>query len=172
MSLYWASNNSESLLTAQAGQASGTAIRTLLQIATPATNTLQVVAFGVEFATALTAACTVELVDTFAVAATGLTAHVAAGVQPYDGGSNGGASIMTLGTGATGYNVAGAATENTASITSSRTGKLKILPIGAAAYEWEWSLGREFFVPVSHFLRVRVTTANVINTFVWVLWQE
>lgn len=168
--MFWTSNNSLALTAAQAGQATGTTIRTMLQVATPATNTLQVVAFGVEFATALTGACTVELVDTAAIAATTLTAHVAAGVQPYDGSASGGASIMTLGAGATGYNVAGAGTENTT--TASRTGKVKILPIGATSYEWEWSLGREFFVPVSHFLRVRLTTTPTINAFVWVLWQE
>jgi len=64
---------------------------------------LKVVAFGIEFASALTAAATVELVDTGTVAATGLTAHVAAGVQPYGADSQSGASDMTLGTGATGY---------------------------------------------------------------------
>lgn len=170
MTLFWAANNSVALTAAQAGQATGTTIRTMLQVATPSSSSLRVVAFGVEFASALTGACTVELVDTFAVAATTLTAHVAAGVQPYDGNANGGASIMTLGAGATGYNVAGAGTENTT--TASRTGKLKILPIGSTSYEWEWSLGREFFVPVSHFLRLRMTTTPTINAFCWILWDE
>lgn len=170
MTLYWTSNNAMPTTAAQVLQATGTAIRTMLQVATPSTNTLKVVAFGVEFATALTAACTVELVDTGTVAATGLTAHVAAGVQPYGCDSTGGASSMTLGAGATGYTPGSAATEGT--ITSVRTAKQKVMPVGATSYEWEWSLGREFFVPVSHFLRVRMTTATTVNAYTWLLWDE
>lgn len=168
MSLYWASNNAMVTTAAQVPVVTGTAgvIKTMLQVATPSTNTLRVVAFGVEFATTLTAPCTVELVDTAAIAAT-VTAHVAAGVQPYDGGANGGASIMTLGTAATGFT---ATAEGT--VVATRTGKVKILPIGSTSYEWEFSLGREFFVPVSHFLRIRLTTNPTINAYTWILWDE
>lgn len=166
MSLYWTANAVMPTTGQQVLVATGTTTKTMLQVATPATNTLQVVAFGVEFATALTAACTVELVDTAAIAAT-VTAHVAAGVQPYDASASGGASIMTLGTAATGYT---ASAEG--SIVATRTGKSKVLPIGASSYEWEWSLGREFFVPVSHFLRVRLTTATTVNAYTWILWSE
>lgn len=170
MTLYWTSNNAMNTTAAQATQTTGTAIRTMLQVATPSTNTLEVVAFGLEFATALGAAATVELIDTVSVAATGLTAHVAAGVQPYGSASTGGASSMTLGTGATGYTASTTCTEG--STTATRTGHYKVMPIGASQYEWEWSLGREFFVPVSHFLRVRITTSITIGVYVWVLWDE
>src|SRR5258706_14766821 len=102
--------------------ASDTTIRTMLQVATPTTEKLKVVKWGVQFATVPTAPVTCELVDTFAVPATGLTAHVAAGVQPYDD-SNAPASNVTLGTGATGYWVAAAA-EGT--ITATRHGDLQI----------------------------------------------
>ena len=76
---------------------------------------------------------------------------------------------MTLGTGATGWWKTGQ-TEGT--ITSVRTAKTKILPISAVSYEWEWSLGREFLVPVSHFLRIRVTTSVNVGTYAWILWDE
>lgn len=169
MAMFWAANNAMPTTTQYATQATGTALRTMLQVATPSTSTLKVVAFGVEFATALTAAATVDLVDTGTVACTGLTAHVAAGVQPYGADAQGGTSVMTLGTGATGYS-AGSSTEG--SPTSVRIGKMKILPIGATSYEWEWSLGREFIVPVSHFLRLRVNTTPTINASCWILWDE
>lgn len=146
-----------------------TTVNTVLQISTPTTSTLKVVAFGIEFANALTAACTVELVDTAAIACTGMNAHVAAGVQPYGADAQGGSSVMTLGTGNTGWWKTGQA-EGT--ITSVRTAKNKILPIGATSYEWEWSLGREFLVPVSHFLRVRTTTATNVGMYTWILWDE
>jgi len=170
VTLYWTSNNAMPTTAAQATQTTGTAIRTMLQIATPSTNTLKVVAFGVEFASVLTAACTVELIDTVAIAATGLTAHVAAGVQPYTSDALSGTSIMTLGTGATGYTASTTCTEG--SVVATRTGHYKVIPIGAAEYEWEWTLGREFCVPVSHFLRVRMTTSVSIGALVWVLWDE
>lgn len=170
MTLYWAAT---AAMPTTAAPATVTPLvttdTTILQVATPSTNTLKVVAFGIEFATALTAACTVELIDTGTVPATALNAHVAAGVQPYGADSAGGASSMTLGTGATGWWKTGQA-EGT--ITSVRTFKNKILPIGATSYEWEWSLGREPFVPVSHFLRVRTTTATNVALVAWCLWDE
>lgn len=170
MTLYVAANAVMPTTAAPLTQLTGTAIKTMLQVATPSTRQLKVVAFGIEFASALTAAATVELVDTGTVAATGLTAHVAAGVQPYGADSQSGASDMTLGTGATGYWTTGGPTEGT--ITSVRHGKYKNLPIGATSYEWEWSLGREFAVPVSHFLRIRVTTSVTIGVYCWILWDE
>lgn len=170
MTLYWSANAVMPTTAAQVTQLTGTATKTMLQIATPATRQLKVVAFGIEFASALTVAATVDLVDTGAVPATGLTAHVAAGVQPYGADSQGGASDVTLGTGATGYWTTGGPTEGT--VTATRTGKFKTLQIGASSYEWEWSLGREFAVPVSHFLRVRVNTSVTIGALCWVLWDE
>jgi hypothetical protein len=149
-----------------AGVATGTSTKTLLQLAPPSTQaTTRIVAFGIEFATVLTAACTVELIETN-VAAT-VTAHVAAGVMPYGSDALGGTSSMTLGTAATGYT---ATAEG--SITTVRYGKIKVIPSGAAEYEWEWSLGREFCVSASKFARIRVTTATTVNATCWMLWEE
>lgn len=166
MTLYWAWNGAMQTTAAPAMVATGTTIKTMLQVATPATKTIKVVAFGCEFANALTAACAVELVETGSVAAT-VTAHVAAGVQPYTSDSLGGASSMTLGTTATGYT---ASAEGT--VTATRTGKYKMLPVGSTSYEWEWSLGREFSVGVSKILRVRMTTATTVNAMCWLAWEE
>lgn len=163
--MYLTTNGAMPTTAAQAPLATGTAIKTHQQIATTANKTLQVVAFGVEFATLLTAPATIELVETD-VAAT-VTAAVAAGVQPYDAQSIGGAASVTLGTAATGYN---ASAEGT--ITATRLGKQKVLPIGAGSYEWEFSLGREFTVQRSKFLRIRITTGTTINAFTWILFEE
>lgn len=170
MTLYWAASAAMPTTAAVATVTPLlTTVNTVLQVATPSTNTLKVVAFGIEFANALTAACTVELIDSGAVAATAMNAHVAAGVQPYTADAIAGTSIMTLGTGATGWWKTGQA-EGT--ITSVRTAKTKVLPIGATSYEWEWSLGREFCVPVSHFLRIRTTTSVNVGMLAWALWDE
>jgi hypothetical protein len=164
--LYWAANAAMPTTAPIAGVATGTSTKTLLQIAPPSTQpTTRVVAFGIEFATVLTAACTVELIETN-VAAT-VTAHVAAGVMPYGGDAIGGTSSMTLGTSATGYT---ASAEG--SITTVRYGKIKVIPSGAAEYEWEWSLGREFAIAGGKFARIRVTTATTVNATCWMLWDE
>lgn len=165
MALYFSTNGPMPTTAAQAPLATGTAIKTHQQLATPSSCTLQVVAFGVEFAAALTAPATIELIETD-VAAT-VTAHVAAGVQPYGAQSIGGASSLTLGTAATGYN---ASAEGT--ITATRYGKYKVLPIGASEFEWEWTPGREFVVQRSKFCRIRISTGVTINVLTWCIWDE
>ena len=73
----------------------GTAIKTLLQIATPSTREIQIVSWGISFdGSAAATPGTVELIQTD-VAAT-VTAHVASGVVPLDAGWP--ASLVTLGT--------------------------------------------------------------------------
>jgi len=166
VTLFWTSNGAMPTTAAQVPVTTGTAIKTMLQVATPSAKTLKVVAFGCEFANALTAPVTVELVETAAVAAT-VTAHVAAGVQPYGADALGGASSMTLGASATGYT---ASAEGT--VTATRTFKYKILPVGATSYEWEWSMGREPIVGVSKILRVRMTTSVAVNAYAWILFDE
>lgn len=165
MTMYITTNAVMPTTAAQIPLATGTAIKTHQQIAAPATNTLQIVAFGVEFATALTAPATIELIETD-VAAT-VTAHVAAGVQPYDAAAIGGASVVTLGTAATGYN---ASVEGATTVT--RLGKTKILPIGATEMEWEWTPGREWTVQRSKFCRLRISTGVTINVTTWVIFMQ
>jgi hypothetical protein len=150
---------------AQASVATGTAIKTMLQVATPATRQFEVVKWGVEFPTPPTAPVTCELVETGAIAAT-VTAHVAAGVQPYDN-PDAPASLATLGTTATGYTSTAEGT-----IVAVRYADFEVIPIGVGSYTWEWSLGRGFVVGESRFLRVRMTTATTVNAVCWVLWSE
>jgi hypothetical protein len=165
MGLFFSTNAPMPTTAPQTPLATGTAIKTHQQIAVPSTQTIGVMAFGVEFATALTAPATVELVETN-VAAT-VTAHVAAGVQPYDAAAIGGTTSMTLSTTGTGYN---ASAEG--AITATRTAKLKILPIGATEMEWEWTPGREFTVQRGFFLRVRISTGVTINVTTWIAHIE
>src|SRR5215218_8446112 len=131
--------------------ATGTAIKTLLQIAPPSTSRIAPTAWGVSFdGNAAGVPIQVELVETN-VAAT-VTAHVAAGVQPYDD-PNAPASLVTLGTAATGYN---ASAEG--ATTSTRYADLHLIaPTNQFAFLWP--LQTEFIVAPSRFLRVRVTAA-------------
>lgn len=164
MALYWAANGPMPTTAAFAPVTTGTSIKTLLQIATPSTRVMRVVEWGISFdgsAAATPIRC--ELVQTD-VAAT-VTAHVASGVQPYDDPSAL-ASLMTLGTSATGYT---ATAEG--SITATRHADLAFVA-PTTSYAKMWPLGREFVVPVSKFLRVRVTAGAAVNAYTYCVWQE
>lgn len=143
----------------------GTAIKTMLQLATPSTREARIVSWGFTFSSAPTAIVACELIQTD-VAAT-VAAHVAAGVQPIDRVAGTPASIMTLGTAATGYT---ASAEGT--ITATKTFDQYDCPIGVSSYKWEWSLGREPVVAVSKFLRIRMTTATAVSAKCWICWDE
>jgi hypothetical protein len=147
-------------------------IKTVVQIATPATTGLRVVEWGVSFEATNTSAppARCELVDTGSVAAT-VTAHVAAGVQPW-GDPNAPASSMALGTTATGYNASGEGT-----VTATRTGDVQfVLPAGGQSI-MQYPLGREFVVAPSRILRVRITTGPTTaptpaNCYAYVIFEE
>jgi hypothetical protein len=142
----------------------GTAVKTLLQVATPSTKAIKVVEWGISFdgsAAATPIRC--ELIQTD-VAAT-VTAHVSAGVQPYND-ANAPASLVTLGTSATGYT---ASAEG--SITATRWGDLQLIA-PTTSYVKMWPLGREFAVPISKFLRVRVTAGTAVLAYTYIVWSE
>lgn len=165
MTLYVAWNTAMPTTAARTAVATGTSIKTMLQIATPATQKIKVVRWGVRFNSAPTAVVRCELVDTAAINAT-VTTHVAAGVQPYQD-ANGPASAMTLGTAATGYTSSAEGT-----VVATRTGDEKIMAVGESTYDYEWSLGREFDVAVSRFLRVRMTTGTTVDALTYICWDE
>lgn len=138
---------------------------TSLQVATPSTRPIKAVRWGLRFTSAPTAIVRAELVDCN-VAATVL-AHVAAGVQPYDRTSGTPVSAMTLGTSATGYTAS-----NEGTVTATRTGDEYTVPIGVSSYDYEWSLGREFEVAPSRFLRIRTATTVAVPLLCFIVWDE
>ena len=153
---------------AQASVATGTSIKTMLQLATPATRQIQLISWGFSLSVAPGAASTIELLQTD-VAAT-VTAHVAAGVQPID--PNAPASLLTLGASATGYT---ASVEG--STTASRVFDTKLVPLAAGAtdltYYYQWMPDERPIVAVSKFLRVRATTpTSGANMTCFVTWDE
>ena len=161
---YFAANGPMPTTAAQAVVTTGTTIKTLLQVATPATRAFRVVEWGISFdgsAAATPIKCELLATD---VAAT-VTAHVAAGVQPYTD-PNAPASLATLGTAATGYT---ATAEGT--ITAVRMGDVQLVA-PTSQYVKQWPLGREFEVPVSKFLRVRVTAGAAVNAYCYLIWEE
>jgi hypothetical protein len=152
---------------AQAAVTTGTAIKTMLQLATPATRQVQIISWGYTLNTNSAGGGIIELLQTN-VAAT-VTAHVAAGVQPLD--PNAPASLMTLGTSATGYTatVEGA-------ITATRVFDAVDLTADNAAlslkHSYQFMPDERPIMAVSSFLRVRATLANAANMHCWICWDE
>lgn len=153
---------------APAGVATGTSIKTMLQIATPSTREMQLIAWGYTMNQLPGAAATIELIQTD-VAAT-VTAHVASGLISLD--PNAPASLMTLGVSATGYT---ASTEGTT--TASRLLDCDQIPSTSGLvvinYDYQWMPDERPIIAVSKFLRVRVTTpSSGVNFLTWVCWDE
>lgn len=146
----------------------GTTIKTMLQIATPSTRQCKLISWGYSLdAVPGSTGGIIELIQTD-VAAT-VTAHVAAGVQPLD--PNAPPSLMTLGASATGFI---ATVEG--SITATRTFDADQIPPTAGATDinrdYQFTEDEKFIVPVSKFVRVRVTFAAAVNMLCWVCWDE
>lgn len=161
---YFTSNNAMVTTAAPVPVTTGTAIKTLLQIATPSTEDLIVVAWGITFdGTAAAAPIKVELVQTD-VAAT-VTAHSSTGIVNWNSPNDAG-SLVTLGTSATGFT---ASAEGTTTATRMLDFQ-QVAPNGG--YAVQFSLGREPRVPISKFLRVRVTAAAAVNAYCFIIWEE
>lgn len=155
---------------AQASVATGTAIKTMVQIATPATRQLQIMAWGFSIDDPPGADGVVELLTTD-VAAT-VTAHVAAGVQPLD--PNAPPSLMTLGVAATGYT---ASAEG--AIAATRV--FEAIPISSVSAEaapvltwsYQYMPDERPIIGVSKFLRIRATMPTTgVDMRCWVEWDE
>jgi hypothetical protein len=153
---------------AQASVTTGTAIKTMLQIATPSTRQIQLISWGFTTDDTTGGDGTIELLQTD-VAAT-VTAHVASGVQPLD--PNAPASLMTLSTSGTGYT-----STAEGSITATRVfdavSLSSVTSESPLTYYYQWMPDERPIVAVSKFLRVRATTpTTAIDLKCWVCWDE
>ncbi len=153
---------------AQQSVTTGTAIKTMLQIATPSTRQIQLISWGFSIDDTSGADGVVELLQTD-VAAT-VTAHVAAGIQPLD--PNGTASLCVGGTALTGY---------TATVEGSTTASRTFDAVSLSAttsespytYAYQWMPDERPVIAVSRFLRVRATTpTTAVDMRCWVVFNE
>ncbi len=150
----------------QAAVATGTSIKTMMQILGQTGILIKVKAWGVSMNAATAAAGPqFELIETGVVAAT-VTAHVAAGCVAWNNAAlrvNSPATYFNLGVEATGYT---SSAEDT--VTESRVFDTQFIqPTGERA--WEFSLGNEPEVDPIHILRVRVKAVADVNALCWVL---
>lgn len=154
---------------AQQSVTTGTAIKTMLQISTPSTRQIQLIAWGFSVDDYPGADSVVELLQTD-VAAT-VTAHVAAGVQPLD--PNAPASLLTLGVSNTGYTSSAEGTTTAARVFDAVSIDTTAGSNAPLSYSYQFMPDERPIVAVSKFLRVRATTpTTAVDMRCWVIWDE
>jgi hypothetical protein len=140
--------------------ATGTAIKTLLQIGVPSTTGIRIVAWGISFdgVSASAAPGVITLVDV------DVAATVTALAPDKWGNVDAPASLCISGTAATGYN---ASAEG--SITASRIFDSQNVHPQTGYSVWFPERPR---VKSSRFLRIRALFAADVNAIPWIIWQE
>lgn len=153
---------------AQQAVTTGTAIKTMLQVATPSTRQIQLIGWSFSIDDPPGADAVIELIQTD-VAAT-VTAHVAAGIQPLD--PNAPASLCVGGTALTGYTASAEGTTTASRVfdvvsLSSVTGESPL------TYTYQFMPDERPIIAVSKFLRVRATTpTTAVDLRCKITWDE
>jgi hypothetical protein len=148
---------------APAKVATGAAIKSMLQLATPSDMQIQLTSWGFSIDAAQTGI--VELIETD-VAAT-VTAHVASGLVKLD--PNAPNSRLTLGTAATGYT---ASVEGTTTATRLFDHAQTVSGRDPVVWAYQFMPDERPIVAVSKFLRVRVTFGVSTNMTCWVAYNQ
>lgn len=160
--LYMAANGAPPTTAAQVKVATGTSIKTLLQIATPSTTALRIVEWGISFdGSAAATPIEVELLQTDVAATTGTSL-----TPTLYNDANAAPSLCVGGTGATCFSPS---TEG--SITATRVFDVQLIA-PTNQFVHQFPLGREPEVPVSKFLRIRVTAGTGVNAYAYIVWEE
>lgn len=157
---------SGALTTAPPKVTTTTAIKTLQQLATSATMSLEVVEWGISFdGSAAATPGAVELVDTVAINAT-VTAYVAADITKVSQSAAALASGLTLAVAGSGFTATAEGTP-----TATRQFDTQLLP-PTAPYIKQFPLERGPTMLQSEFLRVRVTFGTSIFGLCYIVWAE
>lgn len=145
----------------------GTAIKTMLQVATPSTRQMEIIAWGFSLDDPPGADAVFELLDVD-VAAT-VTAHVASGVMPLTPGAP--PSLLTLGVAATGFTASAEGTptasrlHDTVSMSSVSAEAAPVL-----TYTYQFMPDERPIIAASRFLRVRATTpTTAVDMRCWIV---
>lgn len=147
--------------------ATGTSIKTMLQVKASATLAFKIIEWG--FSSDGSSAATpgiVELIETD-VAAT-VTASVAADITKYDAaaimGGDPTTNLIQVGTTSTGYTASG---EGSTTAVRNLAGPQLIAP--TSQFIQQFPLGAEPVVQVAKFMRIRVTFGTSVNSFAYVV---
>lgn len=166
MAQYLIANGPMQTTAAFATVTTGTSIKTMLQVKPSATIAMKVIEWGISFdGSSAATPGKVELIETD-VAAT-VTAAVANDIFKFDAAALAGGdpttNLIPVGATSTGYT-----STNEGSITAVRSFDLQLLP-PTGPYIKQFPLGREPWIQVSKFLRIRVTFGTAVNAYCYVL---
>lgn len=168
MHRYTAWNGPMATTAAQQAVTTGTAIKTMLQVATPSTRQIQLISWSFTLDEPPGADGVIELIQTD-VAAT-VTAHVAAGIQPLD--PNAPASLCVGGTALTGYTASAEGTV-AASRTFDAVSLSSVSGESPLTYTYQFMPDERPIIAVSRFLRVRATTpTTAVDLRCKIVWDE
>jgi len=150
----------------QVAVATGTSLKTLLQVKPGATQIIKVREWGISFdgsAAATPGIVSLVVTDTAAT----VTAHAAAGIHKYDSealaAGDPTTNIFAVGTTSTGYTASGEGTVGTNRMADNQF----IAPTNQLIYQFP--LGVAFVVQAGEFLRIRCTFGTTVNAIAYVL---
>jgi hypothetical protein len=146
--------------------------RTMLQLAPAASGSgpaQRILGWGYSFLTPPANAPVMELIDSGTVFASGLTAHVAAGIQKMNN-PLAEPSTLQLGTALTGYFAAGGSAPTEGTFSAGATRALDAHAENGLYFYWRFELEREPEVAPGNCLRLRGTsvTATAVPVLCWV----
>ena len=167
MGLYLIANGAMPTTSAFVKVTTGTAIKTMLQVATSATQGMKVVEWGISFdGSAVGTPIEVELLDTGTVFGT-VTASALADIMALDGDALNNGNVTTnliqIGTGLTGYTCT-----SEGSITSVREFDVQLIA-PTNQYVKQFPLGCRPFIKAGECLRIRVTAGSAVNAYCYVI---
>lgn len=167
-------NSAMATTAAPVAQPTGTAIRTMLQLAPAALFPIRVIEWGCSFdGSAAATPGKVELVETGTVFATMSTAFAVADVQPYGdpnapANSAGSSGVpLNLSTSTSGFATA-AVTEGTTTV--SRMGDIQLIA-PTNQYVKQFPLGREWEVAAGKAIRIRATFPVTVNMICYIIFE-
>lgn len=170
MAIYTLYNGASPTTAKQVPVATGTGIKTHLQVQPSATIIAEIIEWGVQTtAPASTGTISVELLEAN-VAATSLTAHVAAGIVKVDMaallGGDPTSNLIQVGTSATGWSAGAEGSITATRMFDSRWATLS----SAAGYEYskQWPLGCYPVINLSQFGRIRIHTSVTVDAICWI----
>lgn len=162
-SIYYAQNGALPTTAATVKVATGTAIKTLMQIAVPSGENIRIVEWGISLDTPASAAIVAcELLQTDVAASTGTS------FTP-EGYNQDGLASASQCVGGAALTCFSPSTEGSTTVSRIIDTQLIVPPF---TYVKQWPLGREAAIPSSKFVRVRVTASVTCNAYCYVIWEE
>jgi hypothetical protein len=168
--VYKAWNSAMVTTASPAAVTTGTTIKTMIQLATPATRLIKILGWGYSCDDPPGADAVFDLIQSDTAAT--VTAFSASGVQPVGAGVP--ASLLTLGVSASGFT----SSSETAPTVTKTFDVVRMSSVSAEAAPkmtherwWDWDAAHT--VAVSSFVRMRATTpTTAVDLTTWICWSE